>query len=89
MPELPALVARKRYFDSTSLHQTVQAVDVGNPYVLQTSIGRGSDARALPSSYIVHHRGEAEDCPRCGTAIRRIKINQRNTYFCSECQERG
>ncbi len=54
--------------------------------VLQTSIERGGDARELPSDYLVHHRGEGNACPRCGSAIRRIKMGQRSRYFCPECQ---
>jgi formamidopyrimidine-DNA glycosylase len=29
---------------------------------------------------------EGEKCKRCGTKIKRIKINQRSSYFCSKCQ---
>jgi len=29
---------------------------------------------------------EGERCKRCGTKIRRIKINQRSSYFCPKCQ---
>lgn len=54
--------------------------------VLQTSIRRGSDARDLPPTYLLHHRGKGEDCPRCGVAIERVKVNQRSTYFCPGCQ---
>ena len=56
--------------------------------VLKTSIERGSDARDLPSDYLIHHRGEGEPCPRCSAEIRRIKTGQRSTYFCPECQPR-
>jgi len=29
---------------------------------------------------------EGVRCPRCGTKIKRIKINQRSSYFCHKCQ---
>lgn len=29
---------------------------------------------------------EGESCKRCGTKIKRIKINQRSSYFCPRCQ---
>ncbi len=29
---------------------------------------------------------EGEKCKRCGTKIKRIKINQRSSYFCPKCQ---
>ncbi|MFO7958876.1 MAG: DNA-formamidopyrimidine glycosylase family protein [Candidatus Brocadiia bacterium] len=54
--------------------------------VLRTSIARGSDARDLPAGYLLHRRGEGEDCPRCGGTIERVKVNQRSTYFCPRCQ---
>lgn len=39
MPELPEVESFKRYFDATSLHQRIDAVDVGNAYVLQDVSG--------------------------------------------------
>lgn len=54
--------------------------------VLNTAIQRGSDARELPETYLVHRRGEGAPCPRCSSSIARVKINQRSTYFCPRCQ---
>ena len=34
------------------------------------------------------HRREGEPCPRCGTAIRKIRAAGRGTYFCPKCQPR-
>ena len=34
------------------------------------------------------HRREGEPCPRCGTAIRKIRAAGRGTYFCPRCQPR-
>src|SRR6266480_2963079 len=35
MPELPDVETFKRYFDSTSLHQRINDVEVGNAYILK------------------------------------------------------
>jgi formamidopyrimidine-DNA glycosylase len=65
-------------------------------YVLTTAIRmRGSsisdylDAEGLPGAYQARHRvygREGKPCPRCKTAIRRIVVAGRGTYFCPRCQ---
>ena len=30
---------------------------------------------------------EGEQCPECGTIIESVKIGQRNTFFCPQCQQ--
>jgi formamidopyrimidine-DNA glycosylase len=65
--------------------------------VLSTAIRlRGSsisdylDAEGLPGDYQSRHRvyGRAgKPCPRCKTAIRRIVVAGRGTYFCPRCQQ--
>ena len=42
---------------------------------------------SMQDEFLVHRR-EGEPCPRCGTAIRRIVVSGRSTYFCPECQVR-
>jgi formamidopyrimidine-DNA glycosylase len=42
---------------------------------------------SMQDEFLVHHR-EGEPCPRCGTAIRRIIVSGRSTYFCPGCQMR-
>ncbi|MFP4027437.1 MAG: Fpg/Nei family DNA glycosylase [Candidatus Brocadiia bacterium] len=66
----------------TDLYETMQRV-------LQTAIDLGSDARTFPKSWLVHARGIGEPCPRCGTKIKRVKINQRSSYFCPRCQKKS
>jgi len=41
----------------------------------------------MQDEFLVHTR-EGEPCPRCGTAIRRIVVAGRSTYFCPGCQVR-
>jgi formamidopyrimidine-DNA glycosylase len=43
---------------------------------------------AYQSQFLVHRR-EGRDCPDCGTAIKRITVGGRSTYFCPSCQRRG
>jgi formamidopyrimidine-DNA glycosylase len=38
--------------------------------------------------FLVHTR-EGEPCPRCGTAIRKLRAAGRGTYICPRCQRRG
>jgi formamidopyrimidine-DNA glycosylase len=42
---------------------------------------------AMQDEFLVHTR-EGEPCPRCGSAIRRIVVAGRSTYFCPSCQRR-
>jgi formamidopyrimidine-DNA glycosylase len=65
-------------------------------HVLSTAIRlRGSsisdylDAEGLPGAYQSRHRVYGRDgkpCPRCKTAIKRIVVAGRGTYFCPKCQ---
>ena len=33
------------------------------------------------------HTKEGEPCPRCGTIIKKIRVGQRGTYYCPNCQK--
>jgi formamidopyrimidine-DNA glycosylase len=47
------------------------------------------DAEGAPGEYQLHHRvygREGKTCPRCNTAIRRIVVAGRSSYFCPSCQ---
>jgi formamidopyrimidine-DNA glycosylase len=66
--------------------------------ILQKAIAlRGSsisdfvDAEGEPGEYQLHHRvygREGKACPRCRTAIRRIIVAGRSSYFCPNCQRK-
>ena len=45
------------------------------------------DRGTMQDEFLVHTR-EGEECPRCGTAIRRIVVSGRSTYYCPGCQKR-
>lgn len=56
-----------------------------------SSIDDYRDARgeqgSMQDEFLVHTR-EGQECPRCGTEIRRIVVVGRSTYFCPGCQTR-
>ncbi len=73
------------------LHQAIAEVleaAIGNR---GATISNYSDAHGQPGVhqffFSVAHRG-GEPCPVCGTAIQRIPIRNRGTYFCPNCQNK-
>jgi formamidopyrimidine-DNA glycosylase len=56
-----------------------------------SSISDFLDAEGEPGEYQLHHKAygrEGKACHRCGTAIRRIQVAGRSSYFCPNCQKR-
>lgn len=54
-----------------------------------SSISDFLDAEGLPGEYQQHHRAygrEGKPCFRCKTAIRRVIVAGRSSYFCPSCQ---
>ncbi len=54
-----------------------------------SSISDFLDAEGQPGEYQRHHRTygrEGKRCYRCGTAIRRVIVAGRSSYFCPKCQ---
>jgi formamidopyrimidine-DNA glycosylase len=54
-----------------------------------SSISDFVDAGGIPGEYQQHHRvygREGKPCPRCKTAIQRIIVAGRSSYFCPKCQ---
>lgn len=45
------------------------------------------EAGKMQDEFLVHTR-EAQPCPVCRTAIRRVVVSGRSTYFCPACQKR-
>jgi len=54
--------------------------------VLRVGIREAIQGGGFPSGYLRGHRTEGEPCPRCGMPLRRLRINQRSTYYCPRCQ---
>lgn len=40
----------------------------------------------LPASYLLPHRVKGGRCPRCGKALRTMKVGGRTGYYCARCQ---
>lgn len=63
----------------TALHRAMR-------HVLRLAIEREADPERLPASWLLPHREEGADCPRCGGKIGRIKMGGRSAYVCPRCQ---
>ncbi|MFO7867180.1 MAG: DNA-formamidopyrimidine glycosylase family protein [Candidatus Aminicenantes bacterium] len=54
--------------------------------VLKTAVDKKADPEEFPDDFLVPHRGSGNKCPRCGGEIKKVKVNNRGTYFCPQCQ---
>ena len=61
-------------------------IDGGGASIDDYRDGRG-ERGTMQDEFLVHTR-EGRPCPRCGTAIARIVVAGRSTYFCPSCQVR-
>jgi formamidopyrimidine-DNA glycosylase len=61
-------------------------IDGGGASIDDYRDGRGEKG-AMQDEFLVHTR-EGEPCPRCETAISRIVVSGRSTYYCPSCQVR-
>ncbi len=57
--------------------------------VLQKAIDASVDVQQTPRTWLLPHRSEGSDCPRCSAKINVIKMASRTTYFCPSCQPEG
>ncbi len=55
--------------------------------VLKMAIDKDGERSEFPSGYLIRHRKEGEDCPKCSGKIKKIKVSGRSTYFCPSCQK--
>lgn len=55
--------------------------------VLKMAIDKDGERSEFPSDYLISHRKEGEDCPKCSGKIEMIKVSGRSTYFCPGCQK--
>jgi formamidopyrimidine-DNA glycosylase len=56
--------------------------------VLKKAIEVQADSRRLPSSYLIPHREQGEDCPQCRGTVRKIEVSGRSGYYCPWCQSK-
>jgi formamidopyrimidine-DNA glycosylase len=61
-------------------------IDNGGSSIDDYRDGRGAKG-TMQNEFLVHTR-EGEPCPSCGTAIVRIVVGGRSTYYCPSCQVR-
>jgi formamidopyrimidine-DNA glycosylase len=61
-------------------------IDNGGSSIDDYRDGRGEKGM-IQNEFLVHTR-EGEPCPSCGTAIVRIVVGGRSTYYCPSCQVR-
>ncbi len=54
--------------------------------VLKTAIEKKADPQKFPDDFLIPYRGKKNACPRCGGELKKIKVNNRGTYFCPQCQ---
>ncbi|MEG9328184.1 DNA-formamidopyrimidine glycosylase family protein [Salinimicrobium catena] len=55
--------------------------------VLKMAIDKEGERSEFPSDYLINHRKDGEDCPKCSGKIKQIKVSGRSTYFCPSCQK--
>lgn len=56
--------------------------------VLEKAIDAEGDPDNMPPGFLLPHRTEGADCPRCGGKIKKVEVNRRSTYLCPRCQEK-
>lgn len=54
--------------------------------VLNAVIKKRAQPERFPRSYLTRHRGAGEECPRCGSQLKRVKVGGRTTYYCPKDQ---
>ncbi|MEJ2509447.1 MAG: DNA-formamidopyrimidine glycosylase family protein [Gammaproteobacteria bacterium] len=57
--------------------------------VLEAAIEAKADPDAMPDSFLLPHRAEGGQCPRCRSPLKQQRVNGRATYFCPRCQRAG
>jgi formamidopyrimidine-DNA glycosylase len=73
--------------------QAVNRLHEAIDWSLQRGIEQGGATiihqRAFPiDGFPAVHGREGEPCPVCGTAVRKIRVGARGTYYCPRCQKR-
>jgi formamidopyrimidine-DNA glycosylase len=75
--------------ETKRLHSAIQRVLIRAIASHGSSINAYVDIKGRKGSFqfkLKVYRKEGEKCPRCGGRIRRVKQNNRSTYFCPTCQ---
>ena len=67
------------------LHQIYKTIRA----VLEQAIQCQVDPTRMPQSWLLPHRDPKGQCPSCGEALLRDKVNQRSAYLCPNCQKKN
>ncbi len=54
--------------------------------VLERAIEARAKIENLPDDFLLSHREEGKQCPRCQSNVEKTTIHGRSTYFCPKCQ---
>jgi formamidopyrimidine-DNA glycosylase len=54
--------------------------------ILKKAIEKRTKNEKLPKTWILRHREEQENCPRCDGKVKNKQIAGRSSYFCPKCQ---
>jgi len=54
--------------------------------VLKLAAKHGGEVDQLPSSWLIPHREDGADCPKCTGKVKKTKVSGRSTYYCPRCQ---
>ena len=66
--------------------ETVQALFASMKDVLAVAIDCQAQPARFPTHYLLPHRYKEGTCPVCHSALRRVKISGRTSYYCPGCQ---
>jgi formamidopyrimidine-DNA glycosylase len=69
--------------------RTLQRLHQATRHVLERAIEADADPARMPRTWLLPHRRPGQHCPRCGSALERIKVQQRSAWLCPHCQPRG
>lgn len=56
--------------------------------VVDRAIEAGVDVEEMPGTWLIGHREEGSECPRCDGTVRKKKVGGRSTYYCPSCQSK-
>lgn len=63
----------------TALHQALQDI-------LNAVVETDATYSELPGDWLIHHRADGEDCPRCAAPLSKKTVGGRTSYFCPDHQ---
>lgn len=57
--------------------------------VLNVAIRHHVNPDTMPRNYLLPHRKEGAECPRCHGRLKKIKVSGRSALFCPSCQKKA